>query len=100
MLPLVHIALLCIGTDLSLVSGSDHDHACHTPGIYRYFLEHAHKGRHFCMPASMGMFLLTGNTVNNSILLLNFIKTARQQGKTLDEAIEGAIYTTPAHGRS
>lgn len=50
-------------------------------------------GRHFCMPASMGMILLAGIVVNNSILLLNFIKTARQQGKTLDEAIEGAIYT-------
>jgi len=50
-------------------------------------------GRHFCMPASMGMILLAGITVNNSILLLNFIKTARQQGKTLDEAVEGAIYT-------
>jgi multidrug efflux pump subunit AcrB len=50
-------------------------------------------GRHFCMPASMGMILLAGITVNNSILLLNFIKTARQEGKTLDEAIEGAIFT-------
>ena len=50
-------------------------------------------GRHFCMPASMGMILLAGITVNNSILLLNFIKTARQQGKSLDEAIEGAIFT-------
>jgi multidrug efflux pump subunit AcrB len=44
------------------------------------------------MPASMGMILLAGIAVNNSILLLNFIKTARRQGKTLDEAIEGAIY--------
>jgi multidrug efflux pump subunit AcrB len=50
-------------------------------------------GRHFCMPASMGMILLAGIAVNNSILLLNFIKTARQQGKTLDEAVEGAICT-------
>ena len=41
----------------------------------------------------MGMILLAGIVVNNSILLLNFIKIARQQGKTLDEAIEGAIYT-------
>jgi multidrug efflux pump subunit AcrB len=49
-------------------------------------------GRHLCMPASMGMILLAGIAVNNSILLLNFIKTARRQGKTLDEAIEGAIY--------
>jgi multidrug efflux pump subunit AcrB len=50
-------------------------------------------GRHFCMPASMGMILLAGITVNNSILLLNFINTARQEGKTLDEAMEGAIFT-------
>lgn len=50
-------------------------------------------GRHFCMPASIGMILLAGITVNNSILQLNFINTARQEGKTLDEAIEGAIFT-------
>jgi multidrug efflux pump subunit AcrB len=50
-------------------------------------------GRHLCMPASMGMILLAGITVNNSILLLNFIKAARQQGNALDEAIESAIYT-------
>ncbi len=48
-------------------------------------------GRHFCMPASMGMILLSGVVVNNSILLLDFIEKARQKGKDLKEAVEGAI---------
>ena len=50
-------------------------------------------GRHFCMPASMGMILLAGITVNNAILLLNFIQNAQKAGETLDAAIEGAIKT-------
>ncbi len=48
-------------------------------------------GRHFCMPASMGMILLSGVVVNNSILLLDFIERARREGTPLFEAIEGAI---------
>ncbi len=48
-------------------------------------------GRHFCMPASMGMILLSGVVVNNSILLLDFIERARKNGAHLYEAIEKAI---------
>ncbi len=48
-------------------------------------------GRHFCMPASMGMILLSGVVVNNSILLLDFIERARKSGADLYTAIEGAI---------
>ncbi|MBA2848461.1 efflux RND transporter permease subunit [Thermosulfuriphilus ammonigenes] len=48
-------------------------------------------GRHFCMPAAMGMILLAGIVVNNSILLIDFIKRARAEGKGRREAIEGAI---------
>jgi len=48
-------------------------------------------GRHFCMPASMGMILLSGVVVNNSILLLDFIEKARKKGADLYLAIEGAI---------
>ncbi|HHI97660.1 MAG TPA: efflux RND transporter permease subunit, partial [Thermodesulfatator atlanticus] len=48
-------------------------------------------GRHFCMPAAMGMILLAGIVVNNSILLIDFIKKARAEGKGRREAIEGAI---------
>ena len=50
-------------------------------------------GKHFCMPASMGMILLAGIVVNNSILLIDFIQTAREQGKNRQEAIMGAIRT-------
>ncbi|MBU4054988.1 MAG: efflux RND transporter permease subunit [Proteobacteria bacterium] len=50
-------------------------------------------GRHFCMPASMGMILLSGIVVNNSILLMDFIQQARAQGKTRNEAVLGAIRT-------
>ena len=40
-----------------------------------------------CMPAFMGMILLAGTIVNNSILLLDFILQAREKGISRDEAI-------------
>jgi multidrug efflux pump subunit AcrB len=49
--------------------------------------------KHFCMPASMGMVLLSGIVVNNSILLLDFINQARAHGMTRQEAIVRAIQT-------
>ncbi|MFP4034782.1 MAG: efflux RND transporter permease subunit [Desulfovermiculus sp.] len=50
-------------------------------------------GKHFCMPASMGMILLSGIVVNNSILLLDFINQARENGTARHEAIIQAIRT-------
>lgn len=50
-------------------------------------------GKHFCMPASMGMVLLSGIVVNNSILLLDFINQARERGVARQEAIVQAIQT-------
>jgi len=40
-----------------------------------------------CMPAMMGLILLGGTIVNNSILLLDFILNARAKGMEKDEAI-------------
>jgi multidrug efflux pump subunit AcrB len=40
-----------------------------------------------CKPAMMGMILLGGTIVNNSILLLDFILKARQEGMGKDDAI-------------
>ena len=48
-------------------------------------------GRHACMPANMGMILLAGIVVNNSILLIDFIEKARADGAELREAIEQAV---------
>ncbi|MDY6823652.1 MAG: efflux RND transporter permease subunit [Thermodesulfobacteriota bacterium] len=48
--------------------------------------------RHFCMPAAMGMVLLAGIVVNNSILLVDFIEKARANGAPLAEAVETAIF--------
>lgn len=48
--------------------------------------------RHFCMPAAMGMVLLAGIVVNNSILLVDFIETAKAKGVELHTAIEEAIF--------
>ncbi len=50
-----------------------------------------------CMPAFMGMILLAGTIVNNSILLLDFILQARAKGVPRDEAIiqSVAIRTRP-----
>ena len=50
-------------------------------------------GKHFCMPASMGMILLSGIVVNNSILLLDFVNQAREQGIPRHEAVIQAIRT-------
>jgi multidrug efflux pump subunit AcrB len=47
--------------------------------------------RHFCMPAAMGMILLGGIVVNNSIILVDFIERSRAEGKSLQAAIEAAI---------
>ncbi len=47
--------------------------------------------RHGCMPANMGMILLAGIVVNNSILLIDFIEQARATGAGLKEAIEQAV---------
>ncbi len=47
--------------------------------------------RHFCMPAAMGLVLLTGIVVNNAILLIDFIETERERGTTMMEAVENAI---------
>lgn len=48
-------------------------------------------GQHACMPANMGMILLAGIVVNNSILLIDFIEQARAEGKELVAAIEQAV---------
>ncbi len=48
-------------------------------------------GRHSCMPAFMGMILLAGIVVNNSILLLDFAERALEGGASLREALEGAV---------
>jgi multidrug efflux pump subunit AcrB len=47
--------------------------------------------RHLCMPAAMGMILLAGIVVNNSILLVDFIETARANGSDIHTAIEESI---------
>jgi len=44
-----------------------------------------------CMPALMGMILLAGTIVNNSILLLDFILNARKKGLSREEAIVQSV---------
>ena len=44
-----------------------------------------------CKPAMMGLILLAGTVVNNAILLLDFILTARANGMSKDEAIVEAV---------
>jgi multidrug efflux pump subunit AcrB len=44
-----------------------------------------------CKPAMMGMIFLGGTIVNNSILLLDFIRRARKAGMDKDEAILQSI---------
>jgi len=44
-----------------------------------------------CKPATMGLILLGGTIVNNSILLLDFILKARKNGMEKDEAIVQSV---------
>jgi len=44
-----------------------------------------------CKPATMGLILLGGTIVNNSILLLDFIIRARREGMPRDEAIMQSV---------
>ncbi len=44
-----------------------------------------------CKPATMGLILLGGTIVNNSILLLDFILEARKKGMPKHEAIQEAV---------
>ncbi|NOZ93839.1 MAG: efflux RND transporter permease subunit [Acidobacteria bacterium] len=47
--------------------------------------------RHACMPAMMGLILLGGIVVNNSILLLDFARAAREHGASMDDALVQAV---------
>jgi len=48
-------------------------------------------GKHQCMPSFMGMILLAGIVVKNSILLIDFIEEARGKGAALEEALVEAV---------
>jgi multidrug efflux pump subunit AcrB len=48
-------------------------------------------GKHGCMPSFMGMILLAGIVVKNSILLIDFIAEARGRGEGTLEALIGSV---------
>ena len=48
-------------------------------------------GKHQCMPSFMGMILLAGIIVKNSILLIDFFKWAKEKGQSTKEAILNSI---------
>ncbi len=48
-------------------------------------------GKHSCMPSFMGMILLAGIVVKNSILLIDFIQEARAKGATVREALVASV---------
>lgn len=48
-------------------------------------------GKHQCMPSFMGMILLAGIVVKNSILLIDFIEEARRNGQSVMDAIVGSV---------
>ncbi len=48
-------------------------------------------GKHSCMPSFMGMILLAGIVVKNSILLIDFIAEARARGLGTTEALLGSV---------
>ena len=47
--------------------------------------------KHGCMPSMMGMILLAGIVVKNSILLIDFIATARAGGASVNDAIIDSV---------
>jgi multidrug efflux pump subunit AcrB len=48
-------------------------------------------GKHSRMPAFMGLILLAGIVVKNSILLIDFIAAARARGEDVNQALIGAV---------
>lgn len=48
-------------------------------------------GKHSSMPAFMGMILLAGIVVKNSILLIDFIIVARNQGSSMKQAVIDSV---------
>lgn len=48
-------------------------------------------GKPMCMPAIMGIILLGGTVVNNSILLLDFVERARAEGMERAEALLASV---------
>lgn len=48
-------------------------------------------GKHGCMPSMMGMILLAGIVVKNSILLIDFITEARARGDSTIDALIGSV---------
>jgi multidrug efflux pump subunit AcrB len=48
-------------------------------------------GLHSSMPSMMGMILLAGIVVKNSILLIDFIEEARAKGQSMEEALVGSV---------
>lgn len=48
-------------------------------------------GKHGCMPSMMGMILLAGIVVKNSILLIDFIAAARERGESVHDALIGSV---------
>jgi len=48
-------------------------------------------GKHGCMPSMMGLILLAGIVVKNSILLIDFITEARARGASTTDALIGSV---------
>jgi multidrug efflux pump subunit AcrB len=48
-------------------------------------------GKHGCMPSLMGMILLAGIVVKNSILLIDFIAAAKERGESTYDALIGSV---------
>ncbi len=48
-------------------------------------------GKYLSMPAMLGIILLTGTVVNNSIILIDYILRRTGEGEGLDEAIRQAV---------
>jgi len=48
-------------------------------------------GKHGSMPSMMGMILLAGIVVKNSILLIDFIAKAREEGASVRDALVGSV---------
>jgi len=48
-------------------------------------------GKHGCMPSMMGMILLAGIVVKNSILLIDFIAAAKERGESTYDALIGSV---------
>ena len=85
------LALLLTGAGVQIVDSSADHHVRHSAGAHRRGVGMLLADKHGCMPSMMGMILLAGIVVKNSILLIDFIAAAKERGASTYDALVDSV---------